>query len=104
MMVINVISLLSLINTNENSKIYKPDYETIQYEDTQDGGKILSSLSRSNKPINPTKNVSYENVFQNKPKTKSIKPTQTFIDGSLLPSKNIFKRGIEDSYVNPMFL
>ena len=57
-----------------------------------------------NKPIRPTRNVSYENVYQNKLKTKSIKPTQTFIDDSLLPSKSIFQGAVQDSYINPMLL
>ena len=104
MIVINVISLVSLMYINNNSKIYTPNYETIQYEYTQEGGKILPSLLDSNKPIRPTRNVSYENVYQNKLKTKSIKPTQTFIDDSLLPSKSIFQGAVQDSYINPMLL
>jgi hypothetical protein len=70
MIVINVISLVSLMYINDNSKIYTPNYKTMQYEYTQEGGKILPTLLDSNKSIRPTKNVSYENVFQNKPKTK----------------------------------
>jgi hypothetical protein len=100
MTVINVISLLTLMYTNEDSKIYKPDYETIQYEYTQEGGKILPSLLRSNKPIRPTKNVSYENVFQNKP----IKSSNSYISQSLMPSKNVFQGAVEDSYINPLLL
>ena len=92
MIVINVISLVSLMYINDNSKIYTPNYKTMQYEYTQEGGKILPSLLESNKPIRPTRNVLYENVFQNKPKTKSI------------PSKSIFQGAVQDSYINPMLL
>ena len=104
MIVINVISLVSLMYINDNSKIYTPNYETIQYEYTQEGGKILPSLLDSNKPIRPTRNVSYENVFQNKPKTKLIDSTSFFVEPSLIPSKSIFQGAVQDSYINPMLL
>jgi len=104
MIVINVISLVSLMYINDNSKIYTPNYETIQYEYTQEGGKILPSLLESNKPIRPTKNVLYENVFQNKPKTKSINSTSFFVGPSLIPSKSIFQGALQDSYINPILL
>ena len=104
MIVINVISLLALINTNDNSKIYTPNYKTIQYEYTEEGGKILPSLLDSNKPIKPTRNVSYENVFQNKPKTKSIDSTSFFVEPSLIPNKSIFQGEVQDLYINPMLL
>ena len=109
MTVINVISLLSLIYTNENSKIYKPDYQTINYEYTEESGKILSSLLDINKPIRPTKNVSYENVFQNKSNKisnslKKSKPVTKSKNKSLNPNKSIFQGAIQDSYVNPLLL
>lgn len=104
MIVINVISLVSLMYINDNSKIYTPNYETIKYEYTQEGGKILPSLLDSNKPIRPTRNVSYENVYQNKPKNKSIDSTSFFVEPSLIPSKSIFQGAIQDSYMNPILL
>jgi hypothetical protein len=96
MIVINVISLVSLMYINNNSKIYTPNYETIQYKYTQEGDKILPSLLDSNKPIRPTRNVLYENVFQNKPKTKSINSTSFFVEPSLIPSKSIFQGAVQD--------
>jgi len=104
MIVINVISLVSLMYINNNSKIYTPNYETIQYKYTQEGDKILPSLLDSNKPIRPTRNVLYENVFQNKPKTKSINSTSFFVEPSLIPSKSIFQGAVQDSYINPMLI
>jgi hypothetical protein len=104
MIVINVISLVSLMYINNNSKIYTPNYETIQYKYTQEGDKILPSLLDSNKPIRPTRNVLYENVFQNKPKTKSINSTSFFVEPSLIPSKSIFQGAVQDSYTNPILL
>ena len=104
MIVINVISLVSLMYINDESKIYKPNYETIHYKYSEEGGKILPSLLESNKTIKPTKNVSYENVFQNKPKTKSIDSTSFFVEPSLLSNKSIFQGAVQDSYINPMLL
>lgn len=60
MTVINIASLLALLYTDKNSKIYNPNYETIKYEYTQEGGKILPSLNF--KTIKPTKNIFYENI------------------------------------------
>ena len=85
MVVINIISLIGLMYTNEESKIYRPKYETIQYQYTQDGGIIAPSLLRTNKTnIEPTKNIVYENVFQNKP--------QSYIAPSLLPPKRTIQK------------
>ena len=104
MIVINVISLVSLMYINNNSKIYTPNYKTINYEYTEKSGKKIPNLLSSNKPIKPTGNVSYENVYQNKPKTKSIDSTSFFVEPSLIPSKSIFQGALQDSYINPMLL
>lgn len=114
--VINILMLLSLIyHTKElvpsekESKIYKPKYETIQYEYTEENGVVYPSMLNSNKPIlKPTSKISYKNVFQKK-------PIKVYIDPSLIPSrkpikslrpkknKNLFEK-TEYSYVNPLLL